>query len=192
MSYLDAAIGAYEVYQTAKGLKDTYDHYKGIYDDYKGKYDTAKSYYDKIRGGDKTEEKDKQDKFDTFAPTTKSAKVFTPVNLRQYEDREGLKKAYTLPNKVFVNGDTAYIAGTKTWQDRWDDLKIPFQKTNMSWRYAVADDLVKNNRNIKNIVGHSLGGSVALELEKRHPDRQFKTTTYGAPVWAKEGETKCK
>jgi pimeloyl-ACP methyl ester carboxylesterase len=31
-------------------------------------------------------------------------------------------------------------------------------------------------------VGHSLGGSVVLEMQKQYPDRTFKTTTYGAPV----------
>jgi hypothetical protein len=31
-------------------------------------------------------------------------------------------------------------------------------------------------------VGHSLGGSVILEIRKQYPDRTFKTITYGAPV----------
>jgi pimeloyl-ACP methyl ester carboxylesterase len=31
-------------------------------------------------------------------------------------------------------------------------------------------------------VGHSLGGSVVLEMQNHYPDRTFKTTTYGAPV----------
>ena len=35
---------------------------------------------------------------------------------------------------------------------------------------------------ITSIVGHSLGGSVVLEMQKQNPDRTFKTTTYGAPV----------
>ena len=35
-----------------------------------------------------------------------------------------------------------------------------------------------------NVVGHSLGGSVALELQKNFPDRKFKSNTYGAPVFS--------
>ena len=33
------------------------------------------------------------------------------------------------------------------------------------------------------MVGHSLGGSVALELEKNNPQDKLFTTTYGAPVY---------
>ena len=32
------------------------------------------------------------------------------------------------------------------------------------------------------MVGHSLGGSVSLELQKNYPDRKLKSRTYGAPV----------
>ena len=31
-------------------------------------------------------------------------------------------------------------------------------------------------------MGHSLGGAVALELQKNYPEKQFKMNTYGAPV----------
>ena len=32
------------------------------------------------------------------------------------------------------------------------------------------------------LVGHSLAGSVVLEMQKQYPDINFKTITYGAPV----------
>ena len=35
---------------------------------------------------------------------------------------------------------------------------------------------------ITSFVGHSLAGSVVLEMQKQYPDTNFKTTTYGAPV----------
>ncbi len=41
---------------------------------------------------------------------------------------------------------------------------------------------LKVNPDIMNVVGHSLGGSVALELQQNFPDRKFKSNTYGAPV----------
>ena len=40
---------------------------------------------------------------------------------------------------------------------------------------------MKANPNIKNVVGHSLGGSFALELQKNHPG--LNSRTFGAPVW---------
>ena len=57
-----------------------------------------------------------------------------------------------------------YIAGTSNLQDIWDDLKIPFNLTKYSKRYEDADKLLKDNPQIDDIVGHSLGGAVALEL----------------------------
>ena len=38
--------------------------------------------------------------------------------------------------------------------------------------------------------GHSLGGAVALQLEKDFPNRITKTVTYGAPVWDPFGRQK--
>ena len=37
-------------------------------------------------------------------------------------DKEGLEKAYALVDKVYVHGDTMYVAGTSYLQDVWDDL----------------------------------------------------------------------
>ena len=34
------------------------------------------------------------------------------------------------------------------------------------------------------MVGHSLGGSVTLELAKNNPENNLFTTTYGAPVFS--------
>ena len=65
-------------------------------------------------------------------------------------------------------------------QDAWDDLKIHLGLTRFAERYKTADEVMKANPDIKRVVGHSLGGSKALELQKRN---DVKTTTYGAPVW---------
>ena len=42
-------------------------------------------------------------------------------------------------------------------------------------------NLNKQGGKIKQVVGHSLGGSIALELEENNPE--LNTTTYGAPVF---------
>ena len=68
------------------------------------------------------------------------------------------------------------------YQDAWDDLKIPFGLTRYSQRYKEADQMLKDNPQITNVVSHSLGGSVALELAQNYPEKHLFTTTYGAPV----------
>ena len=104
------------------------------------------------------------------------------IVMRALTDREGLEKAYAREDKLYVNGDTMYVGGTSYWQDVWDDLKIPFNKTSQAQRYKDADALLANNAQVKNLVGHSMGGSAVLELQKNHSERTFKTNTYGAPV----------
>ena len=83
-----------------------------------------------------------------------------------------------------------FVAGTKDFpQDHWDDLtKIPTNTVYNTLRYINADKALKQNdalypdHKITSLVGHSLAGSVVLEMQKQYPDRNFKTTTYGAPV----------
>ena len=77
---------------------------------------------------------------------------------------------------------------TSSLQDVWDDLKIPLRLTRFSQRYQVAHDLLKNNPQVKKLVGHSLAGSVSLELQKQHPDKNYDVTTYGAPVLQMGGQ----
>ena len=66
--------------------------------------------------------------------------------------------------------------------------KIPFQTTYNLLGYINAEKALKHNdslypdHKLTSIVGHSLGGSVVLEMQKQNPDRTFETTTYGAPV----------
>ena len=55
--------------------------------------------------------------------------------------------------------------------------------TKYSQRYQEADQMLHDNPQITNVVGQSLGGSVALELEKNNPQDKLFTTTYGAPVY---------
>ena len=94
-------------------------------------------------------------------------------------DDHGLKNAYNNDDKLFLHRNTLFVAGTSNLQDAWDDLKIPFHLTSHSKRYQDADKLMKANPQIDRVVGHSLGGSVALELQKNY---DIETTTYGAPV----------
>ncbi len=55
-------------------------------------------------------------------------------------------------------------------------------------RFKEFREIPKNSKEFENreqvdtVVGHSLGGSVSLELQKNYPNRKLKSRTYGAPV----------
>jgi hypothetical protein len=100
-------------------------------------------------------------------------------------DEKGLQRAY-------ADGATAYdqetgnlyVAGSHTARDWFDDLtKIPLYDTWRSERYGQTakayNDLLAAGKPVKTIVGHSLGGSVALDLGGRVG---VPARTYGAPV----------
>ena len=104
------------------------------------------------------------------------------ILINQLTDKKGLDKAYARADKLYVNGNTMYVAGTSYIQDVWDDLKIPFGKTDWAQRYQDADARLFNNPQVSNLVGHSLGGSVVLEMQKNHSETRFRTNTYGTPA----------
>ena len=90
---------------------------------------------------------------------------------------------------IYNYGNTIYVAGTKSLNDAFDDLKNPFHASKFTQRYRDAEKYVANpTNNISHVVGHSLGGAVALELQKNYKHIQG-TRTYGAPVWGYKEET---
>jgi pimeloyl-ACP methyl ester carboxylesterase len=77
-----------------------------------------------------------------------------------------------------------FIAGSHTHRDWFDDAtKVPFWgDLRNSERYQKVKTQFEDQGQIDTVVGHSLGGSVSLELQKNYPDRNLKSRTYGAPV----------
>jgi len=116
--------------------------------------------------------------FDDYQPPPKPPKT----ELKQFDDSEGLSKAYEQGDAV-VMGQTLYVAGSHTARDWFDDVtKIPaWGDVRNSERYQRAEEILKKNPQVNRVIGHSLGGSVALELEKNYPQIKH-STTYGAPV----------
>lgn len=99
-------------------------------------------------------------------------------------DEEGLKKAYDSPNSNYINGDTLYIAGTHTLSDVMTDLTIPIHALHMTTRYKQSEKILNENKNIKNIVGHSLGSAILTVLKEKNENKysNVKGRAYGSPT----------
>jgi hypothetical protein len=104
------------------------------------------------------------------------------------KDKEGLDEAY-INGDAAVRGDTMYVAGSHYAIDWLDDLtRVPFWgDVKKSYRYKQVDKVLDANPQIHTIVAHSLGGSVAHELQRNHPG--LRTVTYGSPAvsWRDRG-----
>ena len=98
-------------------------------------------------------------------------------------NKDGLDKAYAAESATHIEGDTLYIAGTRNKRDVWDDItKLPFGLTKHAHRYKQAKEVLDENPQIKNLVGHSLASSVSDELRKQNPDRELNLKAlYGSP-----------
>lgn len=87
--------------------------------------------------------------------------------------------AYNNHNGVMVHGDTLYISGTHVLpRDAMDDLLIPMHMVHHSERYQQASDALTHH--IHTVVGHSLGGAVAVRLAEQH--EHLHGRVYGAPL----------
>ena len=130
----------------------------------------------------KLKERMKVDSLTPSAPDDGKVVNSDPLKGDAITDATGLSRAYE-QGDTYAYGDTLYVAGSHTAKDWYDDVtKVPFWgDLRNSTRYQEAEKALKANPNIKNVVGHSLGGSVVLELQKNHPN--LNSRTFGAPVW---------
>ncbi len=74
-------------------------------------------------------------------------------------DRVGLDRAYQDERKVFMTGDTLFVAGTSSIGDVLDDIALPFNLTRGTQRYIDAERVLAANPWIRRGVGRSLGGA---------------------------------
>ena len=92
-------------------------------------------------------------KYNTKIPQTKSVGFH---NNFHNTNKLGLSKAYASDSSTHIDGDTLFIAGTKTTRDIFSDwIKIPLGLTRYSKRYKEAEDVLKANPQAKNLSGHS-------------------------------------
>ena len=105
-------------------------------------------------------------------------------------NEDGIKQAYNKPEGYHIDGNKLYIAGTRGLTDVMDWYKIPLGTFSSSHIYKNIEPVFKNNPNIDTVVGHSAGGSAALELEKNFPDRNITSITYNSPVFERADPNK--
>ena len=110
-------------------------------------------------------------KFSNTIPITKN----TGFNYNEYSFHKfneiGSQNAYNSHNKIYIDDDNMFIAGTSSLRDVVQDwVKIPLHLTSKTQRYQDAEKVLQHNPQITNLYGHSLGSSVAFELEKNRPD----------------------
>ncbi len=72
-----------------------------------------------------------------------SSAEFDPAE--SVEDRVGLDRAYAGPRKVYMEGDSMYVAGTSSLGDARDDLALPFGLTKGTQRYIDAERVLQAN-----------------------------------------------
>ena len=64
---------------------------------------------------------------------------------------------------------TMYVAGNRNAVDVFDDTtKVPFGLTKYSDRFKSVEKVLEDNPQVKMIQGHSLGGAIALSLNKKN------------------------
>ena len=109
------------------------------------------------------------------------------VDRTEISDAEGLRRAYQ-QGDAYAHNDTLYVAGSHTARDWWDDFtKLPFNSSNIH-RLHMAKQAAKAT-NPSTVVGHSLGGAVALRMQQERAGYgELKTRTYGAPVFDPLGQ----
>ena len=96
-------------------------------------------------------------------------------------DSEGLARAYDAPNAIYIDGNKAYVAGTRSGGEAWRDWpKIATWRTTNIERYGQLTDALKGNPQVDTIIGHSLGASATAELQ-RQTNNKYLARYYGAP-----------
>ena len=104
-------------------------------------------------------------------------------------DTQGLRLAYESPNRIYRNGSSLYIAGTKNPIDLYDDLKLPFYQTRNTKRYKDVDIFIKDDAieidgkkhyGVTDIISHSLGSAVGQQINDDYGNI-FRSRSYGSP-----------
>ena len=110
--------------------------------------------------------------------------------LQDITDEEGVNRAYETKYGLYQQYNTLFIAGAKDFPgDHTDDLKLSIDGTlNRTHRGRTVDAYYRSHHEVDTVIGHSLGGAVALSLERQYkkegnnPYGVIQSKTFGAPV----------
>ena len=98
-------------------------------------------------------------------------------------NEEGMKLAYAAESGLHQAGNTLFVAGTRSFQDVADWPRIPLGTFAKSHIYERAAAALEADPSISVVVGHSAGGSAALELARKYSKRGIVPITYNTPVF---------
>ena len=100
-----------------------------------------------------------------------------------------MKLAYETNNILFQRYTKLLIAGTKDFPtDHIDGSKLPFDDTLIQQKEVDSDSYYRSHHEVDTVIGHSLGGAVALSLEQQYkkegdnPSGIVQSKTFGASV----------
>ena len=119
--------------------------------------------------------------------TTLYKEVRNIQNKNKIEDRQGLSNAYNSPSGFYKTGSTLYIGGTgakdgSLTRDIMDDLLLlQTRNAQHTEKYRDVMKYLKDNPDVKRLVGHSLASAVINKINEDMPDR-FSSTTYATPT----------
>ncbi len=101
----------------------------------------------------------------------------------QITDSEGYKK-HTSKEITKHKEKLFLIEGSNTTRDWFDDVSQSHAWGDLkdSERYHKVLEAFTKRGEIDTVVGHSLGGSVALDFQKNYLDRVKNNMTHGAPM----------
>jgi len=108
-------------------------------------------------------------------------------NKEKIEDRFGLSNAYASKSGLYSTGKTLYISGTtgkdgSITRDIIDDLiHLPTRNAEQTEKYKDVINYLKDNPQIKRVVGHSLGSAVVNTINQNFPNK-YQSTTYATPA----------
>ena len=108
----------------------------------------------------------------------------TPEEWKNFHkiNEDNMKIAYNKKEGVYIKNGMMYIAGTRGFNDVMDWAKIPLGTFDKSEIYKNAEKICNENKDkVKVVIGHSAGGSAALQLHQKYPN-DIVPITYNAAM----------
>lgn len=96
-------------------------------------------------------------------------------------DEQGLDKAYTNVNNIYVNRNIMYVSGTHSLADVKIWPQIPLRNIKNTERYIQAKKIMDMYPEVDTLVGHSLGSVISREITLDNKNKIKAARLYGSP-----------